>query len=232
MKSFVPLALALAATTLLSGCGAMHTKIERANNAVYEGSQKTRAKIAKYIYDDSQVPVPPPHPVRYCYDVRADVVCYDQPTPQLSTQRVGTGVEDASSGEFEVSQLYNAGSQRSNGSMVGAPTSNLDVFFNPAQPNQNNLRFNSGAGVSQGNTFVPPAPAIRGVEDPVSNVPTQQKPFGFSQASPSRNRSPAAPTATMGGDGSGGPATMNTQGPPPTKPPAGFGAPSPLIQNY
>lgn len=233
MKPFATLALTLAATTLLSGCGAIYRNAERTNNSLYEGTQKTRARLASYIYDDSTEPVPPqPHPLRYCYDVRSDVVCYDQLKPQLDTQRVGTNVAEASTNEFEVTQLYDAGSQRSNGTMVGGPTDNMSVFFNPAQPNQNNLRFNGG-GVGQGATFVPSAPDIRGIDDPVSNAPTQQRPFGFSQP-PSFNRAAEDDAADMMYDeDSGGPATMNTQGPPPTKPPAGFeGAPSPLIQNF
>lgn len=225
------LVLCLAAATFLTGCNAMHRNLERANDDLYNGGKKTRAKLASYIFEEEAPPTQPaPPPQRYCYDVRADIVCYDQPKGQLKTQRVGTGeAELAPDEEFEVSQMFNPAGRPTSGGMVTNPNQNLGNFFNPARPDMNNdLRFNNAAGRPNG-AFIPEAPSIRGVEDPVANVPSQKKPFGFAQPGQASSSSSAAPV----GNTDGGPATMNTQGPPPTRPLKGFeGAPSPLIQAY
>lgn len=225
------LALCLAATTLLTGCNALHRNIERANDDLYNGGKKTRAKLASYIYEEEAPPVQPaPPPQRYCYDVRSDIVCYDQPRPPLRTQRVGTSeAEVAPDVEYEISQMFNPATRPSGGGIVSNPNQNLGNFFNPARPDMNNdLRFNNAAGRTNG-AFVPEAPPVRGVNDPVSNAPNKKDTFGFSQQGKVKSGSAPAPVSTM----DGGPATMNTQGPPPSRPPKGFeGAPSPLIETF
>lgn len=227
----------LTAATLLGGCGAMKRNIERANNSLYEGSQKTRAKLAGYIYEEMEEPVmPPPHPQTYCYDLRSDVVCYDRPKPALVEQRVGTGEAAASveplSEEFEVSQMYNNATGTSRDSVRVDVNKNIGKFFNPANPGNTgdttSSRFGQALNPST-RAFVPEAPMVRGVDDPVSAATGQGKTNGFAS-------SPAARTSSSSNTGSvkmgSGSSTMNAPGPQPTKPMPGFEAPSPLINSF
>jgi hypothetical protein len=225
----------LTAATLLSGCSAVHQNIERVNNSLYEGSQKTRAKIAGYIYEETAEPViPPPHPQSYCYNVRSDIVCYDRPKPALVTQRVGTGEVEVSyaplSEEFEVSQMYNNATGTSRDSVRVDVNKNLGKFFNPANPGNTgdtSLRFGSALNPPTRN-FIPEAPIVRGVNDPVSVTPGRGKTTGFAPQPPARTSSANARVPDMGK----GSSTMNTPGPEPTRPLPGFEAPSPLINTF
>jgi hypothetical protein len=235
MNRTISIAFCLLAATTLAGCGAMQRNIERTNNSLYEGSKKTRSKIAGYIFDKSEEPaVPAPHAPRYCYDVRSDVVCYDQPRPMLRTQRVGTGEVDevpmASPDEYEISQLMGNGPM--NGSVNADPNRNLGQFFNPARPNNSgsiNGQFGGATSNQTPSAFVPEAPSIRGIDDPVGGVASQSHTTGFaSSASRPRQGQTSVSTAAS----RGGPPTMNTAGPEPTTPPPGFEAPQPLINAF
>lgn len=219
---------------VLSGCSSMHRDVSTINDAMYKSSAKTRSKWAGYLFNDNEQPVaPPPSPHRYCYDVRADVVCYDQPKASIVTQRVGTGVleedtviEASPQEEWEVSQVYNVDTSQGQAGVMADPNRNIGQFFNPAKPNASPtqaLRFNDVANRPSG-AFIPEAPPIRGVGDPVSNTPSKRDTSGFVQASPSK----AKKTNASSFNGSG-PSTMNTEGPLPTKPLEGFEAPSPLM---
>ncbi|MBY0355211.1 MAG: hypothetical protein K2Q12_05720 [Rickettsiales bacterium] len=218
----------LISATLLTGCGAIHRDISKANNYLYEGSQKTRAKLAGYIYDDSQEPLPPPpSPMRYCYDLRSDVVCYDQPKTGLSAQRMGTGVALISDEEMQLSQVYNQNGVPSQGGIGADPNRNIGTFFNPAAPNANQALRNNNVAERSGTSFVPAPPTIRGVNDPVSNAPSRKDTSGFVQNSSKTQTDKKTDVFTGSSDDS---PTMNTQGPAPTKPPSWFeDAPTPLM---
>lgn len=76
----------------LAGCDATEESVNKGGNMLKTNYDTTRKKLSKWIYrwndDESQPPAPKMLANAYCYDVGADILCYDQPQEKLGTRLV------------------------------------------------------------------------------------------------------------------------------------------------
>lgn len=88
MKKITIAALLLA----LTACDAMEDSANVAGSGLKQNYDMTRKHISKWIFrwsgDEGEPPPPKVLANAYCYNVRADILCYEQPRENLGTRLV------------------------------------------------------------------------------------------------------------------------------------------------
>src|SRR5262245_34188551 len=83
--------LGMCVLLLLAGCQSMLDGSKRASRNIADNYVKVSNKMSGWFkVDRTPPPEPPAMPPRYCYQLQADVVCYDRPVAGKEARLVGS----------------------------------------------------------------------------------------------------------------------------------------------
>jgi hypothetical protein len=88
--------ICLASTLLLSACTPAAEGVQNASQTVGETRDDVKATMKELFTYNPRPRTPQPANTRYCYHFASDIVCYNDPQPQLTSKLVGVqGAEGA-----------------------------------------------------------------------------------------------------------------------------------------